>query len=135
MLPIFMSQKSDQKPNSRAVLLGALVGIVAMLGFALFIFNPALMTRTIIPIVFSVLVVVLPILYVFARGQNEKRKRGAQDMYSVIDRMVEDLDEDEIAYLRRRLEDRERQRDSALADDVVELLNQRDLDRRAGKRE
>lgn len=135
MLPIFMSQKSDQKPNSRAVLLGALVGIVAMLGFALFIFNPALMTRTIIPIVFSVLVVVLPILYVFARGQNEKRKRSGQDMYSVIDRMVEDLDEDEIAYLRRRLEDRERQRDSALADDVVELLNQRDLDRRAGKRE
>lgn len=135
MLPIFMSQKSDQKPNSRAVLLGALVGIVAMLGFALFIFNPALMTRTIIPIVFGVLVVVLPILYVFARGQNEKRKRSGQDMYSVIDRMVEDLDEDEIAYLRRRLEDRERQRDSALADDVVELLNQRDLDRRAGKRE
>jgi cadmium resistance protein CadD (predicted permease) len=135
MLPIFMSQKSDQKPNSRAVLLGALVGITLMIGFALFTFNPALMTRTIIPIVFGVLVVVLPILYVFARGQNEKRKRSGQDMYSVIDRMVEDLDEDEIAYLRRRLEDRERQRDSALADDVVELLNQRDLDRRAGKRE
>ena len=63
------------------------------------------------------------------QGTTVKVKRGLDgtDMYTLIDRMVDDLDDDEATYLRRRLDDREREleRDStksALAD----LLDERD---------
>lgn len=61
-----------------------------------------------------------------------KAKRGLDgaDMYTLIDRMVDDLDDDEAEYLRRRLDDRERglqrqETEQSLAD----LLDQREADR------
>jgi hypothetical protein len=66
---------------------------------------------------------------------SEKRKRGleGQDMYSLIDRMVDDLDEDELDYLRRRLENREPV-EPGVADSLGELLDQREDARRSGER-
>ena len=57
----------------------------------------------------------------------EKRKRGLEDgdMYTLIDRMVDDLDEDEFDYLRRRLEDREHGTKARLAESLDDLLTQR----------
>jgi hypothetical protein len=65
----------------------------------------------------------------------QKRKRGleGQDMYSLIDRLVDDLDEDELDYLRRRLEDREPV-EPGVADSLGELLDQREDARRSDRR-
>jgi hypothetical protein len=43
-----------------------------------------------------------------SKDPSEKRKRELEnvDMYSMIDRLIDDLDEDEIKYLRQRLETR-----------------------------
>ncbi|MCB9456341.1 MAG: hypothetical protein H6671_10185 [Anaerolineaceae bacterium] len=66
------------------------------------------------------------------RHDATKAKHGLDgaDMYTLIDRMVDDLDDDEAAYLRRRLDDRERglqrqETEQSLAD----LLDQREADR------
>jgi hypothetical protein len=63
-----------------------------------------------------------------------KRKRGleGQDMYSLIDRVVDDLDEDELDYLHRRLEARENT-EPDVTDSLSELLDQREGDRRSGQ--
>lgn len=61
-----------------------------------------------------------------------KQKRGldGQDMYTLIDRMVDDLDDDEKAYLRRRLE----QKDDDLPQRMSNLLDYREEERQAGRR-
>ena len=65
----------------------------------------------------------------------EKRKRGLDglDMYSLIDRLVEDLDDNELSYLRRRIEDRETG-PQPLPEAMETLLKQRTDDRDAGRR-
>jgi hypothetical protein len=62
-----------------------------------------------------------------------KRKRGleGQDMYSLIDRLVDDLDEDELDYLHRRLDDRETGAKREVAGSLGELLDQREENRRS----
>ncbi|MEZ4671784.1 MAG: hypothetical protein R3E39_28095 [Anaerolineae bacterium] len=64
----------------------------------------------------------------------EKRKRGLNglDMYTLIDRMVDDLDEEELAYLRRRLEQKDNKED--LPHTVADLLDYREEERQAGRR-
>lgn len=58
---------------------------------------------------------------------TEKRKRELEnvDMYSMIDRLVGDLDDDELAHLRRRLEEREQGRDPKLSQSLEALLDKR----------
>ena len=60
-----------------------------------------------------------------SKDVSEKRKRELEnvDMYSMIDRLVDDLDEDEIEYLRRRLEGRGDNRQ--LAKSLETLLDER----------
>ena len=57
--------------------------------------------------------------------QGVKRDLEGLDMYTVIDRLVEDLDEDEVAYLQRRLEEREFKAKNELTETVADLLDQR----------
>ena len=68
---------------------------------------------------------------------RNKAKRGLDgaDMYSLIDRMVDDLDDDEATYLRRRLDDRERglKRDET-KNALDDLLDERDDASREGWR-
>ncbi len=65
----------------------------------------------------------------------EKPKREGMDMYELIDRMVDDLDDDEAAYLQRRLDDRESGLRGDLADSAEDLLSRRAEDRKKGLRE
>ncbi len=60
-----------------------------------------------------------------------KGKRGLDglDMYTMIDRMVDDLDDDEAAYLQRRLDQREGKAKHDLTASLEELLDQRAEDR------
>jgi hypothetical protein len=55
-------------------------------------------------------------------------------MYTLIDRMVGDLNEDEAAYLRRRLDELEAGLQTDLPAEVTDLLDQRKRNRRAGRR-
>lgn len=63
--------------------------------------------------------------------QKQKTKRGLEglDLYTVIDRLVDDLDDDEAAYLRRRLDERDAQQKDDLTLTVGEMLEQRARDR------
>ena len=70
-----------------------------------------------------------------ARTAAEKQKREGLDMYSMIDRLVEDLDEDELDHLRRRLEERAQGRDSKVTESLETLLDQRSEARQSQSQE
>jgi ABC-type transport system involved in cytochrome bd biosynthesis fused ATPase/permease subunit len=135
MLPLMSPQTDDHLAgrNRPALVFAVILALLVVVGLA-FVMNPALMSRALLPILLSVVVVVLPTLFVVTRSRTEKRKRSGQDMYKIIDRMVDDLDDDEIDYLQQRIEDREARGKADLSEDMVDLINLRDLDRRAGKR-
>lgn len=61
----------------------------------------------------------------------EKRKRRPEglDMYSMIDRLVDELDGDELIYLRRRLEEHEQGQDRELNHSLETLLDERSEER------
>lgn len=104
--------------------------VVAMLGRA-----PMLIVTLMLLGVPTVMIVLLALLLrgmgVFrAEDVKEKRRLHGADMYTLIDRLVDDLDEDEAAYLRRRLDERE----AGLRIDLQSLLDQRESDRRSGQR-
>jgi hypothetical protein len=56
--------------------------------------------------------------------QKQKRAAEGMDMYSLIDRMVSELDEDELTYLRRKLENQPESQQN-FSTSINELLNQR----------
>jgi hypothetical protein len=108
------------------------------------------LTLRIMPMMWPILAVIVGVMLVLwlgillgrgasARAQSqtdaEKRKRGLDglDMYSLIDRLVDDLDDDELTYLRRRIEDRESD-PQPLQEAMETLLKQRTDDRQAGRR-
>jgi hypothetical protein len=74
-----------------------------------------------------------PIVVLSQRKAPEKRKRSA-DAYSLIDRLVEELDDDELAYLRSRLDAREHRLSDDVATSMEELLESRSENRLAGRR-
>ena len=61
----------------------------------------------------------------------EKRKRRLEglDVYSMIDRLVNELDGDELVYLRRRLEEHEQGKDRELSHALETLLDERSEER------
>lgn len=64
-----------------------------------------------------------------AAPQKGKRGLDGLDLYSVIDRLVDDLDDDEAAYLRRRLDARDEKAKDDLTLTVDEMLDQRAQER------
>ncbi len=72
---------------------------------------------------------VVSLLAMRTTPQKAKRGLAGLDMYSVIDRLVDDLDNDEAAYLRRRLDEREEKAKDDLTLTVDELLDQRAQER------
>lgn len=114
-----------------AVFMGLLVMLLARGGSAgMFIVATAVIM---IGVAFS--------LYIIVNRQSAsaeeqlKRKRGeAGDMYTLIDRLVAELDDDERAYLLSRLDATEPDEQVDLADMAADLLDQREEDRRQGLR-
>ncbi|MCC6616681.1 MAG: hypothetical protein IT320_24620 [Anaerolineae bacterium] len=66
--------------------------------------------------------------------EKDKRGLGDLDMYSLINRLVDDLDDDELAYLERKLDERRQRLDGDLPQDIGLLLEQRQEARQARKR-
>jgi hypothetical protein len=61
------------------------------------------------------------------KDASEKRKRQLEglEMYSMIDRLFNDLDGDELVYLRRRLEEREQGKGREFSQSLETLLEER----------
>lgn len=143
MFPIFVPPTRGGRASRKqtAKLIGVLIS--GILSFLLLLVVLAFRSGTSLPwimiVVGALVAVVIPIIAVFAlRNAREgeaaapvKRKRGidGEDMYSLIDRLVDDLDDDEAAYLRRRLDDHERglQREDTKTS-IGDLLDDRETD-------
>jgi hypothetical protein len=121
--------------------------LIAGLGLALLaalipVLAPGLMTGALaIPTMMTIVVVTIILLMSIISGAREKdapekRKRGleGQDFHSVIDRLVDELDEDELAYLRKRLEEREQGRRPELTHSLEALLDERSETQQAVQR-
>ena len=114
-----------------AVFLGLLVMLLARAGSAgMFVVATAIVM---IGVAFSLYIVTNRQRY--SADEQFKRKRGeAGDMYTLIDRLVAELDEDERAYLLNRLDTTEPDEQIDLADMAADLLDRREEDRRQGLR-
>lgn len=149
MFPLFTPPSSGDDSDARQrlkIIAVIALGVLALAGFVMmFAMRSGVMTTPILFIVIGIAVLFAIIVPLIAFSNENQRKRDAAakvkrgldgtDMYTLIDRMVDDLDDDEATYLRRRLDDREREleRDStksALAD----LLNEREDSSREGWR-
>jgi hypothetical protein len=87
---------------------------------------------TLIVIVLVAIALIVSILFgAQTKDSTEKRKRRLDglDMYSMIDRLVDDLDEDELDYLRRRVEEHEPGKDRELSHSLETLLDERSAER------
>jgi hypothetical protein len=110
--------------------------IIAFIGL-IQTFVPSLLTGlvavpTLMVIVLVAIALIVSILFgTPAQNAPEKRKRDLEglDVYSMIDRLVSDLDEDELIYLRRRLGEHEQGTDGELRDSLETLLDARSEER------
>ena len=66
--------------------------------------------------------------------EKDKRSLGDLDMYSLINRLVDDLDDEELAYLERKLDQRRQRLDDDLPQDIGLRLEQRHETRQIRKR-
>ena len=124
MFPIFIPpQDSEGTPDEKRR--RRMVGVMLGLGVAVFLMVSLLFTGragsvSIMPMIIAVAIIVIGVgaLVSFIPRSREKQKRGldGQDMYTLIDRMVDDLDEDEVGYLQTRLDERDPHQDAALSD-------------------
>jgi hypothetical protein len=94
------------------VVIAALVPLLIIALISVFV--PTLMQgflvvpTSMILLLLSIALIVNALFITRTKDASEKRKRELEnvDMYSMIDRLLEDLDNDEIEYLRQRLEAR-----------------------------
>ena len=138
------SNSDDDPQAQKRALVATMVGLVIMmlLGMSLlaikFVGNPFPIIAVGVGAILVLLMVVMLTALFFSQGSSQggKRKRGLDglDMYSLIDRLVDDLDEDEMAYLQRRLDARESSSPDELPEVIDDLLSQRTEDRHAGRR-
>jgi len=131
--PLSPSSSNQSSENGRRFLtiVGFGVSVSILVTLILFVFMRTPVSG--VPLLFFAAMVVAalvlaPVVVLSGRKSTEKRKRNV-DSYALIDRLVEELDDDEIAYLRRRLGARE----TALPDDVVVPMEDL-LDARAERR-
>ena len=121
---------SEGRPRS-TYLITALAGIVVMLLLGLLLFARSagsagmLIVMIVIGLVVLAVVATLGSLLYQMRGGDTltKAKRKNVDMFALIDRLVDDLDADEAAYLRQRLDAIERRE---TAESLEALLDDHD---------
>ncbi|MCB9454037.1 MAG: hypothetical protein H6672_21600 [Anaerolineaceae bacterium] len=113
-----MFPPSNQTPDARQKMLAWVIiaiGLAVLVAFGVFYatVRGGLTAPMVITIAIALIAAITtPMIAIYANRQRQgatatKAKRGLDglDMYSVMDRMVDDLDDDEAAYLRQRLDD------------------------------
>jgi hypothetical protein len=136
MFPVLIPENSPNQPRPLGLKL-LIIGLATIFATAtamLFAADAADSELLTIIMAFALAMIgsgVVSLLLTRSAPQKEKDKRGLDglDLYSVIDRMVSDLDDDEAAYLRRRLDERGAQQKDDLTLTVDEMLQQRARDR------
>jgi ABC-type multidrug transport system fused ATPase/permease subunit len=141
----FSRNNSEGRPPRNNRSLKLMAAGMTLIGFLVLIFSfaPTLAESLfIVPIMFITILLAVALFVSITTSSEtksvttaEKRKRALDglDMYSMIDRLVDDLDEDELDYLRRRLESREQGHDPKLAQSLEALLDQRSETRQSQK--
>jgi hypothetical protein len=87
---------------------------------------------TLLVIVIVAIALIVSILFgaqTQAPPEKPKRRLEELDMYSMIDRLLDELDGDELVYLRRRLEEHEQGKDRELSHSLEMLLDERSYER------
>ncbi len=119
-----------QSPNSRRAvnLLAALMLLALVAGIFLMAARGGAGASALILGGVSLSALILGMIaYAFATGNagKSKPKREGEDMYTLIDRLVDDLDDDERAYLQKRLDENHTVKNDDLAESVERLLERR----------
>jgi hypothetical protein len=131
MIPHFQSESLNRR---RAVnLLAALMLLALVAGIFLMAARGGVTASALILGGVSLSALILGMIaYAFATGNAEKSKpkREGEDMYTLIDRLVDDLDDDERAYLQKRLAERHDVKKDNLAQSVENLLDRRPQSRK-----
>src|SRR5215213_8666671 len=135
MMGLLRSNNSGEQPPKDHRSLKLMATGMTLIGFLglISVFAPALMSS-----LFAVPIMMITVLLAIAlfvnilssaasknTAEKQKRALAGLDMYSMIDRLVDDLDEEELAHLRRRLEEREQGRDRKLTQSLEALLDER----------
>ncbi len=138
MFPVILENSdSVRSPRLRALkLLAAGVASMFAIGVVMMV-NPIVGNARVIGLIAALPVLMIAVSVVWllmlrlTPPTTAKGKRGLDglDMYTMIDRMVEDLDDDEAAYLQSRLDEREGKVKRDLTASLEELLDQRAEDR------
>jgi hypothetical protein len=130
MFPVFDDTQSGRTPQSIAlkVLLIALAAIFA--GGAALMFFPDAGDTPVMRFLYAIAVLAIGgsvLTLVVTRMSKPKTKRGLEglDLYSVIDSLVDDVDDDEAAYLQKRLDEREAKHKDDLTVSIDDVLEQR----------
>lgn len=139
-LPMFQPESdSSTNPQQRNLLIVVAMTIAVILGGVLLIGRGG--NTPIMVMIMLTVMMVMAFMVKLRRGLpldsgNDKRKRTlpGQDMYSLIDRLVDDLDEDELDYLQQRLRDRMVDEPNPLPEDLDAALDRRAADREDGLR-
>ncbi len=143
MQPLFSPPTDERDTSSRQSMSSALTIAlgVTVLAFLLALFMAAgRATSFVLPMLIGFLVAIIGglvlVRQITARSTPDKGKRylAETDMYSLINRLVDDLNDDELAYLERRIEARKHALDRDVVEGIDELLDQRDEARRSGQR-
>lgn len=114
--------------NNRSMFIMLGLGITAFLGLAVFfILRTGAFAMPMIPMIFAVIIllgIVAAGVAIRQQASGDKAKRKHEmDMYAVIDRLIEDLNEDEADYLWRKLNAADRQE---TAESLTALLDERE---------
>lgn len=137
MLPSLMlfdsepPQPGSRRPIKIVVVLG--VAFSLLIGLLLVVLrSTSMMTVPVMIAVVSAIMIVLVALLVLRSPTGEKVKReiAAGDMYSLIDRMLPELDANERQYLRRRLEEIDAGTSKETPEELGALLDEHIRERR-----
>jgi hypothetical protein len=129
MLPL-ITPPDDEIPSQRLIRKAMAVGALVAILFGMMLSVESPIVAATIGVILAMVVCAGLVVWVFSQQKNtqaEKAKRGLDglDMYSLIDRLVDEIDDDEAAYLRRRLEERDHTPQQEVAASIEELLDKR----------
>ncbi len=139
MFPVLVNSSGLKSAPRSVRLLSVGLAIIFSVGVAMLLIPDAGDTPLLAGVIAFALALIggSVVLMLTQRTTAAKGKRGLEglDIYSVMDRLVDDLDDDEAAYLQRRLDQRELKAKNDLTDTVDELLDQRESERRGQSHE
>ena len=135
MIPLIHNATTVRNPRWTALKAFFAALAVMLAGGVLLVFSADSGDTPVAVFIFALAVIGIAVsvaALVVTRLAPAKSKRGLAglDMYTMIDRLVDDLDDDEAAYVQRRLDEREAKQKDNLTLSLNDLLEQRTQEKR-----